>query len=91
MKYLVGHGFERRIKKLHPNIRIETQRRIDIFVRAVEAGQTPIGLGIKKLKQDIWEFRVSISLRILFLWNRDTITFLFLGSHNEIQQFLKHF
>ena len=91
MKYFVGKGFERILKKLHPNIRLETQRKIDIFVRTLEAGQVPIGLGIKKIKEELWEFRITLSIRILFQWNKKSVIFLFLGSHNEVQQFLKHY
>lgn len=91
MQYFFAQGFQKSLKKFHPHEKIEIQRQVDSFMLAVNVCQIPYGLGLKKLRDTIWEFRVGLGTRILFQWNKDTIGFLFIGNHNEIQQYLKHF
>ena len=48
------------------------------------------GLGVRKLHPSgLWEARVGLSLRAVFGLARDEATFVFLGSHDEVQRFLK--
>ena len=91
MEYRISRGFEKILRRLHSPERMEVQRHVDALVRAFEADTFPIGLGLKKLGSSLWEFRISLSLRILFRWEKQSVTFLFLGNHNEIQQFMKHY
>lgn len=91
MEYRTSRGFEKVIRHLHSYERMEVQRNIDALIRAFEADTVPVGLGLKKLGSSLWEFRVNLSIRILFQWEKRTITFLFIGNHNEVQQFLKHY
>ena len=70
---------------------MEVQRHIDALVRAFEAKVFPIGIGLTKLADSLWEFRVSLALRILFRWEGQAVTFLFIGNHNEVRQFLQHY
>jgi len=70
---------------------MEIQRNIDALVRAFEARSVPVGFGLKKLGGPLWEFRVDIATRILFEWERQTVTFLFAGNHNEVRNFLRHY
>ena len=91
MEYRTSRGFEKIIRRLHPNERMEVQRNVDALVRAFETHSVPIGAGLKKLGGSLWEFRISLALRVLFEWNRQVVTFLFIGNHNEVQQFLRHY
>lgn len=48
------------------------------------------GLGLRKLHASgVWEVRVGLRLRTLFLLTRDEATFLFLGTHDEVKRFLR--
>ena len=48
------------------------------------------GLGMRKLHPSgLWEARVGLSLRAVFGLARDEATFVILGSHDEVQRFLK--
>lgn len=49
----------------------------------------PPGLGLRKLKGRYWEIRASLDLRILFLLEADTATFVIVGNHNDIQRRLR--
>ena len=48
------------------------------------------GFGLRKLHPSgIWEVRVGLALRALFLLAKDEAIFLFLGSHDEVKQFVR--
>ena len=54
------------------------------------SGKTrPPGLGLRKLKGRYWEIRVSLDLRILFLLEADTATFVIVGNHDDIRRRLR--
>ena len=91
MLYRTSRGFEKILRRLHPNERTEVQRNVDALVRAFEARSLPVGLGLKKLGGTLWEFRIGLALRVLFEWEKQAVTFLFIGNHNEVQQFLRHY
>ena len=91
MEYRTSRGFEKILRQLRPPERMEVQRHVDALVRAFEADTFPIGLGLKKLGSSLWEFRVDLSLRIVFQWEKQSIPFPFIGNHNEVQQFMKHY
>jgi hypothetical protein len=49
-------------------------------------------LGIRKVHPfDLWELRVGLKLRALFFHRNDAAIFVFLGTHDEVQAFLRHF
>ena len=91
MNYRISRGFERILRRLGPRERMEVQRHVDALVRAFEADAFPIGMGLKKIDSSLWEFRIDISLRILFQWEKQAVTFLFVGNHNEVRQFVQHY
>lgn len=49
------------------------------------------GLGIRKLRADLFECRVGLALRILFRASPDALILRFIGSHDEVQRYLRTF
>jgi hypothetical protein len=50
------------------------------------------GLGIRKLHPfELWELRAGLKLRALFFHRNDSAIFVFLGTHDEVQAFLRHY
>jgi mRNA-degrading endonuclease YafQ of YafQ-DinJ toxin-antitoxin module len=48
------------------------------------------GLGIRKLhRSGIWEARVGLGLRLVFTIEPDLLTLVRVGTHDEIQQYLR--
>jgi mRNA-degrading endonuclease RelE of RelBE toxin-antitoxin system len=86
-----ARSFERSLKGLHPPEKVAIQRQVDSFMLAMDVRRVPTGFGIKKMGGDLWEFRTDLAIRILFSWEESVITFLFVGNHNEVQQFLRHY
>jgi hypothetical protein len=56
---------------------------------ALARPQEHTGLGLRKLNPSgIWEARAGLSLRALFRLEKDEVTFVFLGNHDDVKRFL---
>jgi mRNA-degrading endonuclease RelE of RelBE toxin-antitoxin system len=47
------------------------------------------GLGIRRLRHEVFEFRASQALRGLFLWRQGEIRVECIGDHDEIRRYLR--
>jgi hypothetical protein len=47
------------------------------------------GLGIRRLRESVFECRVGLKLRLLFESERGRLTFVGVGTHDEIRRWLK--
>jgi mRNA-degrading endonuclease YafQ of YafQ-DinJ toxin-antitoxin module len=47
------------------------------------------GLGIRRLTGNFFEIRVSLDLRLIFQNRAESLLFLMVGNHDEIQKFLR--
>ena len=91
LKFAFFRSIAKSLKGLYPQDKVALQRQVDIFMLAMDTRQVPAGFGIKKLGGDLWEFRTDLALRVLFKWTKSEIGFLFIGNHNEVRLFLKHY
>lgn len=57
---------------------------IDFYERGVKSP----GLGLKRLRGDIWEARAGLKIRVLYLLKDDGVRFLLTGTHDQVRQFL---
>ena len=48
------------------------------------------GLGLRKLRDDWYEIRLGLKLRLVFENTSDALVFEFLGDHDDVKRFLKH-
>ena len=62
---------------------------IDALIEFIKIGKKPQGLGLKKVRKDYWEIRLSVKNIIIFEFKDEVINFAFVGNHNEIKNFLK--
>lgn len=53
------------------------------------AGEAPVGLGLKKLGQGVYEFRAGLALRGVYVEEGELLALTLLGSHDEVRRFLK--
>ncbi|MEW6325441.1 MAG: hypothetical protein AB1515_08665 [Nitrospirota bacterium] len=90
-QFAFARSFSRSLKGLSPKEKIAIQGHIDAFMLAMDAGQIPPGFGLKKLAGNLWEIRSDLATRILFHWKQESLTFLFVGNHNEVQRFLRYY
>ncbi len=57
---------------------------------ALEEQVKPEGLGLKKLRADLWEIRVTRAWRVIFLMRPGEVRLVLVGDHDAIQRYLKH-
>lgn len=82
-------SFDRAWKAL-TNIRKEKARQaLAMLVDFLEGGPKPEGLGLKKLRAPFWEIRLDLKDRILFTMEKERISFVLIGNHDEIRRALK--
>lgn len=82
-------AFQRSLKKLRLLEKAHLEESLDQFSAFVYRGVTPSGLGFKKLDKDIYEFRVDLRLRVLVLAEEDIYYLVLIGSHDEINRYLR--
>ena len=91
LQFAFARSFQKSLKDLHPQEKVAIQRQLDSFMLAIDVRQIPAGYGLKKLADQLWEIRTDLALRVLFHWDEDSITFLFVGNHNEVHRFCKYY
>ena len=92
MKVRYLNSFVRTFDSLTTQDRAKTTRIISDLLNFLEKKIRPSGgIGLKKLRENLWEVRIDIKTRVLFTLNPDLITFVFIGNHDEIRKYLKEF
>ena len=81
--------FQRSLKKLSPLEKAQLEESLDQFKAFVYRRVVPSGFGFKKLDQDIYEFRVGLRLRVLVLAEEDIYYLVLIGSHDEVNRYLR--
>ena len=90
-KIVILPSFERSIRKFTS---IEKDRLIialEKFNDFLVTGKISSGLGFKKIRHDIFEFRIDIRLRVIVKDENDTLYMVIAGSHEDIKRYLKDF
>lgn len=90
MQILYFNSFLRLFKELSVQQQNKIKKTISNFISCLEKKtRIPQGIGLKKLTKDFWEIRVGLDLRVIFVIEPNTLSFVFVGSHDEIKRYLK--
>ena len=89
MKYEYKSSFDKTLKKLELERKIKVKETISQLIDFFETGRRARGLGLKHLKGSFWEVRIDIKDRIIFTLEKDMVSFIVTGNHDEIKRFLK--
>ena len=69
------------------------QRLVDAAVMRfkyyLNTGQASVGLGVTHLGGRVYEFRIGLALRSIYVVEQEQAVLLFLGNHDEVRRFLK--
>ena len=84
-------SYARSLKKLDPPIKEKAKAAVNKYVDFFEGGHKPEGLGLRKLSKHIWEIRVDIKIRVIFRLEGDLVQWGYVGNHDDIKKFLRHF
>jgi mRNA-degrading endonuclease RelE of RelBE toxin-antitoxin system len=90
MKIRFLHSFDKALNELGEKYRAYAADAIDSLLSYFETGQRSHGLGLKKLHNHYWEIRIGLKTRILFLLEKDILTFVLIGNHEAIKKFLRN-
>lgn len=82
-------SYDRSFRKLKSPQQENVIKAIDALIEFIKTGKKPQGLGLKKVRRDYWEIRLSVKNRIIFEFKGDVINFVFVGGHNGVIKFLK--
>jgi mRNA-degrading endonuclease RelE of RelBE toxin-antitoxin system len=85
----LSERFRAIIREYPKPIRIEVGKTIDLLQASLGHPHRHSGLGIRKLVKNYFEMRAGLDLRLVFRIERDSIIFIFAGSHDEVRQFLR--
>lgn len=83
------NSFDRAWKTLTDNRKEKARTALSALVHFLEGGLKPEGLGLKKLRDPFWEIRLDLKDRILFTMEKEKISFVLIGNHDEIRRALK--
>lgn len=90
MKYYFKPSFIHLFKKLDKAKQKQAIDSIERLKSLFGLKQNYEGLGLKCLIKNIWEIRITIKDRIVFSLEKNTLTFILIGSHDDINRFLKN-
>jgi hypothetical protein len=83
-------SFDKSYLKLDREDKILAALAIEKFLNGIEAKKMPAGLGLKRLRGDLWEIRADIRIRIALRMSHDRIEFGLVGTHESIKNYLKN-
>jgi len=89
VQYHRAPSFDRTYRRLISAVKLAAEKAIARFIHSLEAGQIPEGVGLKKLREDFWEIRVGLSIQVLLKWESEQIKFIFVGTHQDTQNYLR--
>ena len=94
MRFEYATRFQKSLRRLPLHDQRRVAETIEQIVVYCETRQAPQGLGLNKLfsREElgaVFEARLSLDSRLLFTVQRDIVTFVMVGDHDDIRLFIK--
>ena len=90
MNLALTERFQRDVRDLEEEQRAAVFETILSLLRAIGEPHLHSGLGIRKLhRSGIWEARLGLGLRLVFAVQKEVLTLVRVGTHQDIQQYLR--
>ena len=90
MRYEIKKSFDRSVRSLPADDRIEIKKVIFEILDVLSTGKKPSkGIRLTRLRNDYWEAGASLKQRILFKLTDDLVQFHLVGNHEDIKRTLK--
>ena len=86
---VITRRFDRSYGKRTPLERQSVDLALQSFADDIRTGHAALGFGIKQLHPGIYEFRVGLALRVVYVIEGSTIYLTLVGRHDDVQRFLK--
>jgi mRNA-degrading endonuclease YafQ of YafQ-DinJ toxin-antitoxin module len=90
MKIELTERFQRDVRALPQDRKSAVLQAVLSLLRAIGEPHLHAGLGIRKLHHSgIWEARVGLGLRLVFIIQTNLLSLLRVGTHEEIRRYLR--
>jgi mRNA-degrading endonuclease YafQ of YafQ-DinJ toxin-antitoxin module len=90
MRVALAEGFLRDVRTLSDAQRLALFEAMLALPRAVGDPRVHAGLGIRKLHASgIWEARVGLGLRVVYMLETNLLTLVRVGRHEEVRRYLR--
>lgn len=89
LSIFLGPRFRAIVRDYPKPVRAEIGQAINNIQSSLGHPHLHAGLAIRKLAKNCFELRVGLHLRLVFKSDADSILFVFAGTHDEVQRFLK--
>ena len=89
MKVEYLSSYDRSFRKLPVPLQSQVIAALDRLLDYFATGQRPVGLGLRRLHHSYWEIRAGIDVRVLFELEKDCLTMVLVGHHEQIRRALK--
>lgn len=90
MKVRYLNSFDKTFNRLPISKQLKVIEVVDILISFLETkSRLTKGIGIKKLRKNFWEVRISLKLRILFKIQKGLLIFVLVGSHDDIKRYIR--
>ena len=89
MRFVYQPSFLETTRHLTSSQAAKLLKAVEKFQHAMEHRHWPQGLGITHLRNDYFEFRVDIHMRVIYRRSGDLVQYMLYGSHDQVRQFLK--
>ncbi|MCM2303688.1 MAG: hypothetical protein NDJ72_03245 [Elusimicrobia bacterium] len=88
MRVSFAPAYLKQLKKLDPQVKEDAKEATGKVMDFYEFGNKSPGLGVKRLRGDIWEARAGLKIRILYSLSGDELRFILAGTHDDVRKFL---
>lgn len=86
---VIKASFQRAYDRRTPPEQALVKKTLQLLDAYLHTGHAPAGLGLKKLGPGVYECRVGLALRCLYVDEGSVLALVLLGSHDEVRRFLK--
>ena len=88
-QFVIKASFQRVYDRLAEDERTRVNKALRMLHHYLDTGQAPLGLGVKRVGPGVYEFRVGLALRGVYVEEGEVLALTLLGSHDEVRRFLK--
>ncbi len=87
--FVVKASFQRTYDRLASAERDRVKKSLEQLRSYLQGGEAPLGLGVRRLGPGIYEFRIGLALRGVYIDEGDQLVLTLLGSHDQVRRFLR--
>ena len=89
MRVSYAPAFLRLLDKLDPSVKESVKQAVGKVIDFYEETGKSGGLGIKRLRGDLWEARAGLRIRVVYSLSGDKLRFILAGNHDDVRSFLR--